>query len=123
MRGIAEEDGHAAFILLVPATPLEHLRMVTADVAAAAAEQTAVQARAHFKEAGIMLEDVRISDPNPVMAAIQELDGNPDYEGLIVSTFPPGISRWLRMDVVSRIERAVDIPVTHVVAPQEADDH
>jgi len=122
MRDLAAEDGHAAFVLLVPATPLEHLRMVTADVAAAAAEQAAVQARAHFRDSGIMLEDVRVGDPNPVLAATLELDADPSYAVLIVSTFPPGISRWLRMDVVSRIERAVDIPVRHVAAPHESDE-
>lgn len=123
VRGIAEDDDHTSFILLVPATPLEHLRMVSADVAAAAAEQAAVRARAHFKDSGISLEDVRICDPNPVLAAVQELDTNPDYEGLIVSTLPPGVSRWLKMDAVSRIERAVDIPVTHVAAPHQPNDH
>jgi hypothetical protein len=122
MRDIAAENGDAVFILLVPATPLEHLRMVTVDVAAAAAEQTAVRARAHFQDTGITLLDVRICDPHPVLAATQELDADPDYAGLIVSTFPPGFSRWLRMDVVSRIQRVVDIPVTHVAAPHEPNE-
>lgn len=115
MRQIADADRDAAFVLLVPETPLEHLGMVTADVAAAAAEQAAVRARAHFKDSGVMLEDVRVSDPNPVLAVTKELEADPGYARLIVSTFPPGISRWLRLDVPSRIERAVDIPVTHVV--------
>ncbi len=34
---------------------------------------------------------------------------------VILSTLPSGVSRWLRLDLVSRVERAVDVPVTHVV--------
>ena len=120
IREITESDEHAAFTLLVPATPLEHLHMVTADVAAAAAEQAAVRARAHFGEAGVLLENVRVSDPNPVVAAEQELDEHPEYEALILSTFPAGVSRWLHMDTVSRIERAAAIPVLHVAALGES---
>ena len=122
MRDIAKNDDHAAFILLVPATPLAHLGMVTTDVAAAVAEETATRARAHFRDSGIVLEDVRTCDPHPVLAVTQEMSANPNYAGLIVSTFPAGISRWLRMDAVSRIERAVDIPVTHVAAPQQQNE-
>lgn len=123
MHELAAEDQDAAFVLLVPETPLEHLGMVTADVAAAAAEQAAVRARAHFRDSGLMLEDVRVSDPNPVLSVTQELEADPDYERLIVATFPSGVSGWLRMDVVSRIERAVDIPVTHVIAPRDPADY
>jgi hypothetical protein len=123
MREIASADRDAAFVLLVPETPLEHLGMVTEDAAAAAAEQAAVRARSHFQDSGIMLEDVRVSDPNPVLAVTEALELDPDYARLIVSTFPAGISRWLGLDVPSRIERAVDIPVTHVVvAPVGTDD-
>jgi hypothetical protein len=36
---------------------------------------------------------------------------------VIVCTLPPGVSRWLRADLVSRVERASDLPVSHVFAP------
>jgi hypothetical protein len=38
------------------------------------------------------------------------------WDGIIVSTLPPGISRWLGLDAVSRIRREFDLPVTHLVA-------
>ena len=38
------------------------------------------------------------------------------FDRIIVSTFPPGISRWLGADLINRLGRSVDIPVTHVVA-------
>lgn len=37
------------------------------------------------------------------------------FDEVILSTLPTGVSRWLRLDLVSRVERAVDVPVTHVV--------
>jgi hypothetical protein len=39
-----------------------------------------------------------------------------DYDEIIISTLPEGISRWLRMDVPNRIKRKVKIPVTTVAA-------
>jgi hypothetical protein len=38
---------------------------------------------------------------------------------MVLSTLPPGVSRWLGMDLVSRVERAVDLPVTHIIAESE----
>lgn len=37
-----------------------------------------------------------------------------DYDEVVVSTLPVGVSRWLRLDLPRRIERALDVPVTHV---------
>ena len=37
------------------------------------------------------------------------------FDEVILSTLPPGVSRWLRLDLLSRVERAVDVPVTHVI--------
>lgn len=46
-----------------------------------------------------------------------------DFDEVIVSTLPPGASRWLRLDLLHRVERRFDLPVTHVVgeaAPSRA---
>jgi hypothetical protein len=65
---------------------------------------------------------VRVRDPNPVVAATAELGEYPDYDAVVVSTFPVGVSRWLRMDVVSRLERVANVPVHHVVAEDQPAD-
>ncbi|HEV7861382.1 MAG TPA: chloride channel protein [Acidimicrobiia bacterium] len=39
------------------------------------------------------------------------------YDEIILSTLPPGVSGWLRMDAGARIERLSRLPVTHVVSP------
>lgn len=118
MRRVAEDDPEAAFVLLLPETPLQHLRMVSADTARELAEKAADEALAWFTAAGLHLATVKIADPNPVLAATTELAEHPGCEGIIVSTYPPGLSRWLKMDGVSRLERMTSLPITHVVAEE-----
>ncbi|HEX6420034.1 MAG TPA: hypothetical protein VFZ77_16150 [Acidimicrobiales bacterium] len=59
-----------------------------------------------------------VGDANPVYAVATALRRVPEdgWAGVIVSTLPPGVSRWLKVDVVSRLRREVDLPVTHLVA-------
>lgn len=56
----------------------------------------------------------RTSAANPV-AAVEELLAEERFDEIVVSTFPQGISRWLRGDVVDRIRSRTGLPVTHVV--------
>ncbi len=56
-----------------------------------------------------------IGDERPFDAVMDVLRREP-FDEVIVSTLPPTVSRWLRMDLVSHLERAVSIPVTHVIA-------
>lgn len=56
-----------------------------------------------------------VGDPRPVDAVL-DLLRRERFDEVVLSTLPPGISRWLGMDLVSRVERAVEVPVTHVVA-------
>ena len=46
-------------------------------------------------------------------------DGEETYDEIIISTLPLGISRWLKLDLISKA-RAVGLPVTHVQAPTKA---
>lgn len=34
---------------------------------------------------------------------------------VLLSTLPVGVSCWSPLDIVSRVGRAVDVPVTHVI--------
>jgi hypothetical protein len=56
-----------------------------------------------------------IGDSEP-LAAIQDAINMGDYDEVIISTLPLGISRWLRLDLISKA-RALGLPVTHVLAP------
>lgn len=52
--------------------------------------------------------------------AVRDVVEQGDVTEVIVSTLPSRISRWLRQDLPSRIDRAVDIPVV-VVTPADDD--
>ena len=59
--------------------------------------------------------DGEVVAARPVAAVRQALRAEP-YDEIILSTLPPGVSGWLRMDAGARIERLSRLPVTHVVA-------
>lgn len=57
--------------------------------------------------------DGEVGDPDPVEAVRSVLERQ-DPDEIILSTLPAGISRWLRMDPVSRMSRRFDLPITHI---------
>jgi len=66
-----------------------------------------------LRGAGVAAEGV-IGDPDPLLAIDDALRTFPATE-LIVSTHPEGRSNWLARDLVTRVRRRLDLPVTHVV--------
>ena len=66
--------------------------------------------------------DVRaeVGDPDPNMA-IEDALRMFSADEIVISTLPPGESKWLEHDVVERTRREVDLPMTHVVVDLEAD--
>ena len=59
-----------------------------------------------------------IGDAEPLMA-IEDAIHLGNYDEIIISTLPLGISRWLKLDLISKA-RALGLPVTHVEAPSRA---
>ena len=57
-----------------------------------------------------------LGDHEPLMAIEDALNQTGPYHEIIISTLPPGISRWLKLDLVSKV-RAEGLPVTHVLPP------
>ncbi len=60
-----------------------------------------------------------IGDPEP-LAAIHDAVNLGHYDEIIISTLPSRVSRWLRLDIVSKT-RALGLPVTHVEAVSRAE--
>jgi hypothetical protein len=58
-----------------------------------------------------------VGDPEPLMA-IQDAINLGSYDEIIISTLPLGVSRWLKLDLVSKA-RGLGLPVTHVLAPSK----
>jgi hypothetical protein len=63
--------------------------------------------------------EVGASDP---MQAIRDALGDHRYAGLIISTLPAGVSRWLRLDLPHRAVREFRLPVEWVEARSDSDE-
>ena len=63
----------------------------------------------------------RIGDSDPMTAFEREWQRR-RYDEIVVSTLPRYLSRWLHIDLPHRIRKAVDVPVTHVIASPEPAD-
>ncbi len=57
-----------------------------------------------------------IGDHEPLMAIEDAINQTGPYDEIIISTLPMGVSRWLKLDLVSKV-RAEGLPVTHVLPP------
>lgn len=57
----------------------------------------------------------QLGDPDPY-AAIKDALEQQAFDEIILSTLPSGISRWLKMDLSSRLERTFEGPITTIVA-------
>jgi hypothetical protein len=114
-----ESGRRVRFYLVVPVRhPRDHAW--TDGEVEAAARARLDEGLAAFRNVGVEATG-EVGDANPVYAVSTALRNRPfgddEWDGIIVSTLPPGVSHWLGLDVVSRIKREFDIPVTHVVAP------
>jgi hypothetical protein len=104
----------ARFTLVVPATP--HGLAWAADMSSGAAE-AARQLRAaeeRVRTAGLELRGARLGSPDP-LAAVLDAVNFARYDEVIVCTLPRRISRWLRLCLPYRVERATGLPVAHVI--------
>ena len=102
--------GPSSFYVIVPNTRSaaaedEHRATLTA-------QSRLNQALTQLRSEGL---DARgdIGDPEPLTAIEDALAGQ-QFDEIIISTLPSGISHWLRMDLPQRTERKFKLPVTTV---------
>lgn len=102
-------DGVAVFHVVVPATP--PARGFTWDEEESRAEGAARLATflERLRELGVEATG-EVGDRDPVAAVRDALRGRVVDE-IVLSTLPPGVSRWLGQDVPSRLRSAVSVPV------------
>jgi hypothetical protein len=112
----------STFTLVVPATPINHLLVWEEGETQEVATRRATDSQDVLRREGIPLERAKVGPASPIEAVDDELRRNPaTYKEVIVSTFPVGLSHWLRLGVVDRIRRMTTVPVLHVVARPEHD--
>ncbi|PYO57019.1 MAG: hypothetical protein DMD83_11420 [Candidatus Rokuibacteriota bacterium] len=115
VRGLVAEDPAAEFAVLVPELPGPGFTWEgeTVDVA----RQRAEAARTLLEEtARARVFRTAVGAPEPLQAIADEVLAHPGYDTLVICTLPPGISRWLKLDLLHRAERRFGLRVIHVVA-------
>lgn len=123
-------SGPSSFYVLVPNTrqvdvaplPGGPVPPGSASVATAVDDHRATLiAEARLREAlnKLRAEGVEVNgdlgDPEPLTAIGDALEGQ-DFDEIIISTLPIGLSKWLGMDLPHRAERRFKLPVTTVTA-------
>jgi hypothetical protein len=111
-------SGPARFHIVVPATPVQKGMTWDEDEARIAAQDrlTAMIGRLVELNAEVTGE---IGHRDPIEATEDALRGR-DVDEVILSTLPPGISRWLGQDVPTRLKGSVLVPVSVVTTQHES---
>jgi hypothetical protein len=119
VSALIAEDPAAEFALLVPEAPGVPLTWEgeTVDVAGQRAEAARTLLVA---KVGARVVRTAVGAAEPLQAITDELRMNLGYDTLVICTLPPGISRWLKLDLVHRAERKFGLRVIHVVADAAA---
>lgn len=111
-----EAEGPCRFHLMVPAVPT-HSSFWTEGEALVSARANLDQALHALREAGVETTG-EIGDESPVLA-VGDVLRRESFDEIILSTLPPGVSRWLKRDLPHRLERTYHLPVTHLIASRQ----
>jgi hypothetical protein len=111
--------GDARFHLVVPASAHGLHRVVDPEDNGMTEAEDALQAALPLlTEAAGSEVTGEIGDGQPLSAIADAVNRDP-FDEIIVSTLPHRVSRWLKLDLVSKA-RGLGLPVTHVEAPVQA---
>jgi hypothetical protein len=111
--------GPVRFYVVVPATPITHGLTWDEEETKNAARTRLDAILTHLKGVGAEADgEVGVRDP---IDAAHDALRHVTVDEIILSTLPPGISRWLGQDVPSRLRGSVRVPVSVVTQPKEAE--
>src|SRR3954449_5660724 len=113
------EQGPAEFPLVLPASPSGASWAFDMHSGHDAAEHDLEGALQRIRDLGLDV-DGEVGDPDPV-AAVSDSTNAGSYDEVIVSTLPKHLSKWLKLDVASKVAHATGLPVKHVEAHSGAE--
>ena len=116
-------DGSSTFRFLVPVTdtegahqwdypPIDRLIPDAHQIARVLAEARLEHELARLRRSGFEASG-EVVDAQPV-DRVREVLNEEHFDGVVVSTLPRRLSRWLIWDLPHRIAGVADVPVTHV---------
>jgi hypothetical protein len=111
-------EGPCVFTLVVPATPPQEHATWEEGEARDIARRRMESAVEEMRQMGADMSGV-VGDASPVLAINDALIEQPCDE-IILSTLPPGVSRWLKRDLPHRVEQRFGLPVTTVIGDRQA---
>jgi hypothetical protein len=110
--------GSAVFHIVVPATPNQRGLTWDEDEALAAAQASLDGALERLRGLGVTVTG-EIGHRDPIVATEDALRGR-QVDEVLLSTLPPGISRWLGQDVPTRLKGSILQPVTVVTTQRQS---
>lgn len=114
--------GPSRFHIVVPATQPPDNAVWTEGEARALAQRRLDAALERFRTLGAEVQG-EIGDERP-LEAIADAVRDLEFDEIILSTLPPGLSRWLGQDLPHRVERQYELPVRHVIGqPEPAEEN
>jgi nucleotide-binding universal stress UspA family protein len=106
-------SGVSAFHVVVPATPpASHGFTWDEEESRREAGERLEKFLAHLRSRGVEATG-EVGDRDPV-AAVRDAVRGREIDEILLSTLPPGVSRWLGQDVPSRLRGAVPLEVSVV---------
>jgi hypothetical protein len=109
------QQGSVKFHLVVPRQPHGMAKVLNPhETGHDDARNVLEQALPKLSEAAGSTVSGSVGDSEPLMA-IQDAVHLGHYDEIIISTLPLGVSRWMRLDLISKT-RALGLPVEHVAA-------
>jgi hypothetical protein len=115
------QQGPVKFHLVVPRQPHGMHKVVDPqDTGDREARQVLADALPKLSDAAGHEVTGSLGDPEPLMA-IEDAVNLGGYHEIIISTLPLGVSRWLKLDLVSKA-KGLGLPVTHVLAPSHDEE-
>jgi hypothetical protein len=110
--------GPCRFFVLVPASPPDPRSLTWSEEETyASARMRLVSALARFRALGAEVEG-EVGDGMPLLAIEDALRARA-FDEIILSTLPPGRSRWLKLDLLHRLASRFRLPIRHVVGSAE----
>jgi hypothetical protein len=111
--------GPCRFHLVVPATHAPGRTVWTEGHDRAVAAQRLREGLERFRTLGAAVEG-EVGDARPLDAIRDVMLHAGPFDEIILSTLPPGLSRWLRQDLPRRIQRTFELPLSTVVGARAA---
>ena len=109
--------GACVFYVVVPLTPVSHGGTWEENESNQAARGRLAAFLGVLRNEGVEA-DGEIGDRDPIQA-VRDVLRTRAVDEIILSTLPPGVSRWLQLDIPSRLARAIELPVT-VISQESA---